>query len=208
MNVAVTSVTKATEYVPEEPGTGEDPIGVILTHSFDFGTVASGGYNVDGRVIELTNTVDSSKLNVTFDNAQTGKSTYSPHNVPEGNIIAVLNIDTAVGKDESSILFDFGTTDITKVEFYHSVWSPTDFGRIAQVTTAELQVWNSSNSSWTTVKSFLADLDSSAYTKVEEATLGSKFRIYVAGTSITGQSRITIDNVSFYTGEEITEPIE
>jgi len=176
--------------------------GATVAYNFDFGTEGKSGYN-DGQDKEfiVKNTVTNTDFTFKSNTVQTATSNNAPHNNMGAFLVMAVSRDNSNHKGYSYFEFDLTGLNIVKIEFDYSWWSSSDAKNKNKVTKLELQVWNETNETWETAKSFLDTIDASVYKTLSyDVTSGTKFRIYgevEAGTSKTN-ARVTIDNIKFY----------
>ncbi|MBU1141867.1 MAG: hypothetical protein KKG64_05015, partial [Firmicutes bacterium] len=166
-----------------------------LAHSFDFGTTNIYGY-VTPATWSLVDAVTAATYVIDKLGAQITSSTNAPH-PGTGNEFMVIAGNKVPDIFIAYAIFNLGTTVATKVEFDLSMWSAADFGRIAQVTRAELQV--KVGEDWITLIDFKDIVDPTIYKTVKvPLDGGSEFRFYVVQPSATLDVRFAIDNLKFF----------
>ena len=103
--------------------------------------------------------------------------------------------------DSTGISFfemDYSTSTINKIEFDLYYWNST---AVSLFTKIELQVYNSSTSSWDVVEDLKTYLNGSLSINTYTLTTitGTKYRIYAEGGKLNANdARLCIDNIKIY----------
>ena len=173
--------------------------GMVLEFSLDFNDLnATNGYaNNNDTKRQTTNAVNNTKFDVVLSRGAA--------NTKDGFTTTFLVLSAATKSTATDIayaVFDF-KKQISKIIIDTAYWSDTDAG---QNTKYVLQVDN--NGTWVDVADIKTKLNkTTSSTKLEFTNLnGSKYRLYAEGTksSSNNGSRIIIDNLYAYTGQELT----
>lgn len=165
---------------------------VTLLHSFNFGTSAVTGYT-NPTSWTLNDSITNSNFTVNKNGAQITTSTGIHSNK---GAFMVMQGKSASPAGTATANFDLGDNSIQRVTFEIAMWSSADFGRLSQLTSAKLQV--KIGETWTDLIDFKSQLTATEYNLITvNLSGGTEFRFEIVQSG-TGDVRIAIDNLKFY----------